>query len=224
MARLEFGYCKALVQTGRGVRNLGRQLVADPTQYVQMLSYIYRRDDDGEDPKGWQIDDERQARNVGELCREIVDYWNIVKAFTLNEAFDGPAFKKWIVMCRAAASDVARGEIVDFKIGTMLAWKAHKAKEAWPSLDVCDVLEFGTDAMREGFSNGVFNARGMTSRGAYEGGQQERTLAQRFDEYASALEISYPKVAATIRGLADGYRRDGDWNDRRARLNQIHDL
>jgi hypothetical protein len=33
----------------------------------------------------------------------------------------------------------------------------------------------------------------MTSRGAYEGGQQERRLAQRFDDYALALEVSPPK-------------------------------
>lgn len=224
VANLEFGYCHALVQTGRGLRDLGRQLVADPAQYIQMLSYIYRRDDDGKDPESWEIADERHARNIGELCRKIVDHWNVVKAFTLDEAFDGLAFKDWIVRCRTAASNVARSEIVDFKIGTMLAWKAHKGQETWPSLDVCDVLEFGTDSMRNGFDNGVFNARGMTSRGAYEGGQQERNLAQRFDDYALALEVSHPKVAATIHGLADGYRRDGDRNDRQARLSQIYDL
>ncbi|WP_341703316.1 hypothetical protein [Ferrovibrio sp.] len=224
VARLEFGYCKALVQTGRGLRDLGRQLIGDPAQYVQMLSYIYRRDDDGEDPEGWQIADEQQARNVGELCREIVDYWNVVKGFTNDDSLDAVAFKTWISKCRTAATEVARSTIVDLKIGNMLAWKAHRGEAVWPCPEVCDILEIGADSMRDGFHTGVFNARGMTSRGAYEGGQQERNLAQRFDDYAAALEVRWPKVAATIRGLADGYRRDGDWNDRRARLNQIYDL
>jgi hypothetical protein len=60
--------------------------------------------------------------------REIVDRWNVAEAFTFDEAFDGLAFKDWIVKCRAAASNAAHNGIVDFKTGTILAWKAHKGQ------------------------------------------------------------------------------------------------
>lgn len=225
MAKLEFAFSMALVDTERGMPNLSRHFVEEPAEYVRMLSYVYPRTDDGNDPEGWKIADEKHEANIAETCSCVIEHWNVVKVFTHNDVLDVVAFKEWIDKCRAIASEVARGRIADFKIGTMLAWNAFRGEEVWPSPAVCDVLEhIGTDSMRDAFSSGVFNSRGMTTRDPFEGGQQERGVAKRFDDYAAVLEIKWPKLAATIRDLADGYRRDAESHDRQARLNQVRDL
>ena len=72
--------------------------------------------------------------------------------------------------------------------------------------------------MLRGFYTGAVNKRGVHSRGAYEGGDQERALAERFRRHAVALEDSHPHLAATLHDLAKAYDRDGVFEDLDAQL------
>jgi tRNA A-37 threonylcarbamoyl transferase component Bud32 len=60
---------------------------------------------------------------------------------------------------------------------------------------------------------GLRNKRGMTSRGLTEGGQQEYDLAARYNAWAEAIEVTHPRTAAALRGVAESYREEGRRND-----------
>ncbi len=55
---------------------------------------------------------------------------------------------------------------------------------------------------------GVYNERGFVTRGYAEGGQQERTLANKYRSWASGLAARWPLTAETLREIADGYELD----------------
>ena len=106
----------------------------------------------------------------------------------------------------------------DETLGGIFAWAPADADGSWPCLAVRNVLERTGKDVLHGFEVGVYNRRGTTSRSPWEGGDQERSLADRYREYASACRTSHPLVAATLDALADSYQRKGAWEDDQARL------
>ena len=87
-----------------------------------------------------------------------------------------------------------------------------------------DLLEDLTgNHVREGVEIGRFNSRGVTSRGMYQGGRQERTLAETYDDWSRRVAPRWPNTARILRDLARTYRewaereddRDEQWRDQR---------
>ena len=74
--------------------------------------------------------------------------------------------------------------------------------------------------MRRGFSIGVFNKRGMTSRFPTEGGEQERVLSRSFSEMAAKVLHTHPLVASVLESIAMSYDRDAQKEDIEARLDE----
>jgi hypothetical protein len=62
----------------------------------------------------------------------------------------------------------------------------------------------------------LFNARGTTTRGFHDGGEQERNLGKQYHRYADACQMRWPRVSATLRQLAIGYEADARFMDEQA--------
>ena len=67
--------------------------------------------------------------------------------------------------------------------------------------------------MLNGFYVGIYNKRRIVSRSLAEGGEQERELAENYDSYASDSAYEWPRVAGTLRRIADGYRNEARRRD-----------
>jgi len=70
-----------------------------------------------------------------------------------------------------------------------------------------------SDALREGFEIGKLNARGVTTRGALDGGVQEVVLADRYENDARQVATRWPSVARVLRNLAAHYRESARYED-----------
>ena len=57
MAQLEFMFIMALDRSKHGIPNIERQIAKSPALFVQVLALVFRRNDDGQDPPEWQIED-----------------------------------------------------------------------------------------------------------------------------------------------------------------------
>ena len=49
------------------------------------------------------------------------------------------------------------------------------------------------------------NKRGVVTKSPFEGGQQERELAEQYREYADRWNDTYPKVASILRKIGEYY-------------------
>lgn len=225
VARLEFGFAGTLTHGKRGPAALYEKLSTDPKLFVQMISYLYRRNDGGSDPQEWEIEDEKAAANIGELCWRVLHHWKRLPGQMPNGLIDSDAFKAWIVETRKLCAEHGRSEVGDSQIGQLLAHSPFEADGTWPCLPVRDLLEeSNSESLASGFSTGVYNKRGVTCRAPFEGGQQERDLAEMYDVYAEKIETKWPRSAGVLRNIASRYRREGEWHDRDARLNDLRDL
>jgi hypothetical protein len=132
---------------------------------------------------------------------------------------DGDHLTRWVRAARLAFSESDRADIGDEEIGRVLAASPPGADSAWPAEPVRELIEtLGSPSIESGLHVGVINARGVTSRGVYDGGAQERDLAARYLGWAKAIAASSPRTSRVLRRLAESYERDARRMDEEAQI------
>lgn len=71
------------------------------------------------------------------------------------------------------------------------------------------------------FETEIFNNRGITIRGVFDGGDQERVLADWFSNMGDKVMPEYPSVGAVLKRLAKTYYSQGKEEDEAARLDML---
>jgi hypothetical protein len=133
--------------------------------------------------------------------------------------------KEWVTQCRRLCQEHGRKAVGDIVIGNHLAYAPTDDDGTWPCIPLREIIEeSGTEDICQGLHTGVNNKRGVTSRARFDGGAQERAIAEKYDDYAKAVEAKWPRTAAMLIGIADDYRRQAEQHDRRSRLDERSDL
>lgn len=214
IALLEWRYLPLLQHDG-DMPALQRLLSSDPRTFVQMIELVFRprsaRNMEGVEQSAR---DTTVAGNAYRLLRE----WKVVPGTNEDGVVEADDLHAWLNEARRLLKGADRFEIGELQVGEVLAHSPEDADGTFPSLPVREVLETAPDErLARGFLIGVFNKRGVTSRGMTEGGQQEYDLADQYAAWAEAVQASHPRTAAALRDIANSYREEGQRNDEEAR-------
>jgi hypothetical protein len=217
MARFEFAFFRLLEHT-RQPRVLSSVLAKDPAVFVDLAKRVYRG---RREPKADLSEQEQQLVNQA---------WWVLKGWTGypgcrdDGTVDVGVLNAWIKGARLQFSESDRADIGDELIGESLARSGEGQDGAWPAEPVREIIEtIGSEKLENGFIIGRRNARGMTTRGPYEGGGQERALADKYRGWSKAVKAASPRTARILRALADTYEDDGRREDIRAELDADRD-
>ena len=187
---------------------LERRLARDPGFFVDILSLVYR-------PRGADVDDVEVPEHVATNAYRLLGEWEIVPGSTegMGEV-DAEELERWVESARELLSNADRVEIGDVEIGKVLAHARGDEDGTWPTKPVRDLLDkLASPEVEEGFEIQIRNNRGVTTRGAYEGGGQERELVKRYDDLASRIRDGWPRTAAVLAALARSYEREAQAHD-----------
>lgn len=225
MAQLEFASIELIPPRECNVPHLEKQIEESPLMFVFLLSLVTKRRSEGQDPAEWHIEDPilqgimaRRAYSVLNALRRLPGQDDIGK---INLS----VLTNWIFEARRLALKHGRIGICDQQIGQWLSRLPSQEDAPWPSRTICNVLEsICSDEVASGFSMGVFNARGATSRRPYEGGRQEWDLAAKYRLWAEAWMIEFPFVSKSLNAIADSYEREAERHDHEAEVRQRLDL
>jgi len=104
------------------------------------------------------------------------------------------------------------------EIGKVFAYSRDESDGTWPTLPIRNAIEsLASDDVDAGFINGIYNKRGVTTRGLTDGGRQEYELADTFENFASKVMSEWPRTGALLRSVSEGYRIQGRREDEEAR-------
>lgn len=212
LAQLEFMYVEVLDHSEYGIPTLERELAAEPRLFMQLVSLVYRRRDDGEDPAEWTIGDKERRAAAATSSFSVLRRASRIPGTQDDGSVDGNTLLKWIEDVRALGRSHGRIESADYSIGELLA-KAPPGKDGiWPCEGVRQVLDaVASQDIARGLSIGRYNLRGAQWRGA--GGQQERDLATQYRGWAKAVAFQWPFTAKFLEQLAHTYDREAVWHD-----------
>jgi hypothetical protein len=128
---------------------------------------------------------------------------------------DPAVLAAWNIETRQRASEAGRLSATEHMLGEAYArFASRQAWEKWLPVPVADILDQpDSSKLQEGFAIGVHNSRGVTTRGPYDGGAQERQIGAKFREAADRYSLTHPRLAASIRDVAASYDRQASQND-----------
>jgi transcriptional regulator with XRE-family HTH domain len=216
LARLEWAYLGLLNGHPASPVTLHARLRDNPDFFVEVLGLIVpSKNEPDEDKKDVSEEDKARIQNARLLLRS----WHEVPGSRDDGTVDEKLLLGWVRKARALAEEQGRLEVCDSQIGEVLAYDLERPGEPWPAIPVRDTIEeIGTDEVFRGFQWGIGDQRGKYWKPPAEGGDQGRALATKYRDFAEASKIEWPKTAAVLRRVAQGYEEDARREDAEAAL------
>ena len=210
IAQLEVPYIHIMHEWQRQPA-LHREILRQPSLFADFISWVFKRLDGS---MGSDVDEETR-RNRAEAAFTVLCGLRGLPGQDDNDAIDADVLGAWVNEARRLCHERDRGDIGEEQIGQILGNAPVGADGVWPCEPVRDLLDaVGSQHVGQGFTTGKFNLRGVTYRGMFDGGEQERSLADGYRADAARIASSWPFTAQLLRRLADGYQSDARQFDR----------
>lgn len=212
LLQLEFQLVSAFGQfVAESTFELHRELIEEPGQLLFMISKAYKHDERKDEKLS-----EADAR-LASVCGQILMYTKMTPGLKRDGSFSEDQCRKFVAHLKKRAGEGGYTTGTQIVLGELAAHAPETANGDWPPSCICELLEAPeNDTLRGTFQTGVYNKRGITSRSPYDGGDQEREIVKKYDNYAERCQMEYPIAAETLSNIADSYRRDGTHHDRDA--------
>lgn len=220
---LETLYLSLLTRVGTqvGVPHLEAELASNPESFVQLLKWLCQPKNKDRQRKEHEGLSAEQRQNAAERSYLMLEAWKKIPGMQEDGMIDEAELREWIDVARALARECDRLEVADRCIGQLLA-KYSEDSPYWPERTIFQVIEdINTEELKEGYSVGMLKKRGVTTRGAFDGGGIEHERAEYFGELASELVFDYPNVSEVFRRLQDDYGRLGNRHDEMAERDRL---
>ncbi|WIW88095.1 hypothetical protein K3M67_14200 [Sphingobium sp. V4] len=214
LVQLEFALIRALgFEEEQHAKSLYRVLMSRPEVFLELLCLIYK-------PRnGPPRDADDQQKGAAENAWHILHACERQPGTNPDGSIDGDLAIQFVEDARRLATEQDRLEVCDITLGQILAHAPNGADGFWPGDSARVLLERApSEDMLRGFYTGSMNKRGVHSRAAYEGGDQERELAAHYRHHANGLEETHPQVGKALHELARSYDRHGAIEDLDAKL------
>ena len=214
IAYLELPFLPALHSGGRPNLALYRVISSEPALFADLVTSLYKRDDGQTDAMG-----NAQAIPVSsEIYVQIIFGAGEMPGKTKDGNVDYERLSTWVNEARRLCAERGRTTGGDNLIGHLLTKSPDGEDGAWPGEPVRELLESlpptGVQRIGNGFVSGRMSQRGVTSRSAFAGGDQERELTHKYRQHAAMMDSKWPHTATLLRRIADAYQRQAQQHDR----------
>jgi hypothetical protein len=213
IARREFAYLPFFPY---GETNLSlHQLMAEsPEFFVEVLCAVFRP------ASGERQEPTPEQRAVASVGYRLLGQFHLVPG-EVSGQIHADILKAWVDGVRELAKKEDRAKIADEYIGHVIAYAPAEPDGTWPHRAIRDLLE---DVKSQRVESGVLieraNMRGVVRKAMYEGGGQERALADQAREWAAAA-AAWPRTHAMLLKLAEMWAVDASYEDQRARQDEM---
>ena len=212
LAQYEFALFR-LIEHHRQPRALFKALSSDYKGYVDLVSRVFR----GKDQPERRLDESEAA--LARHALWVLMHWNRLPGLDDSGAIDGAHLKEWVTEARLLFSENGRADIGDEQIGQVLSNSPAGDDGIWPAEPVRDIIEIvGSADIESGIVVGSLNRRGVTSRGVFDGGGQERDLAAKYRERSRATATTARRTSRVLRLIAESYERQARQHDAEAKV------
>lgn len=220
-AGLEFAYLDVLARPFHGedkhqIPNLERYIEEHPEMFVQAIVWAYKRKNGGNDPSKFRIGEEREhlAERGYRLLEAIERIPGQDRATTEEKS---RKLAEWVSIVRQSCAELDRENIADICIGKLLSHSPVGEDGVWPNEVVRDLMEdVHSEDIMNGARTGIYNARGVYWRG--DGGKQERELAEKYQNWANALQFTHSFVSSFLMSIVEIYEKEAKEQDAKAKI------
>lgn len=199
---------------------LHRFMADDPKFFVELLcsAFLPKDIDRDRDPEPTQ-DERERAKSAYTLLSTM----HIIPGTRSDGSIDEKYLRDWIDRVSLESIQQGRKDIAEIFIGHILAHAPHDIEDgAWPHRSVRNVIEsLNNPQINSGIRTERINMRGTYSKSLYEGGAQERKIAETYRGWADKSRSHWPRVARFLEFLAEGWEADAKREDDEAEKDKL---
>lgn len=201
LAGLEFGYYEILHSEEYGTPNLFAEIFSSPEFFIDLICLAYKPQNSESEPIS------ESMLSAAQTASSLLFNGRGIPGGDLNEEVNSKIFFDWVKKVRELANEKDRLAVTDLTIGAWLSdWPCNKNLEFWPNTVIAELLDQeDCEDIRRGFSTGVQNSRGVSSRNPYDGGNQEREIANKFESFATTWGTEKPNLVGMIEDMAKSF-------------------
>lgn len=172
---------------------------------------------------------EQEEPNPSEMEKDRAEYaWHILQSWhsppgIVAETVNGDLLRQWVQDARCLAAEKDRVAVTDQHIGHVLYYSPSDPTDCiWPHIKLRQLLEeLQSHDIEIGIENEQFNSRGVTTKGLYEGGKQEREIAIKWRAWADAINLRWIRTKSLLERIADSWERHAQKEDERAEKDRL---
>jgi hypothetical protein len=179
---------------------------------------MYKRDDKKADsiPKGVT---KEQRKQRGENAWHVFNSWKLLPG-SEGQTVAQDVLERWIATAREGCAKIGKTIGGDIQIGAMLSRALPDSSGAWPPTAVRNIIEaLRSKTVEEHVIVGLYNGQGWVARSP--GGGRERQLSVQYRTWATIAAESWPRTAAMLRQIADGFSGDAKSWDIESQLDDL---
>lgn len=203
--KVEWAYLRLLDQ-GREAKPklLESRLANYPEFFWEVLSLVYRSKKKDEPQK--ELTEELKA--IASNAWHLLHNWKTLPGIQEDGSFDSSKFLLWLQRVKELCSESGHLDIALITIGEVLIHPPADPDGLWIHRTIGEALnDRDSEDMRNGYRDGLFNARGFHT--VDPTGKPEKELAEQFRQKAEDVEnAGFQRLATTLRSLADNYERE----------------
>ena len=223
LAHLELMFIEELDHTEHGIHNLETQLAKTPTLFVQMLVWVFKRNDDGEDPTESRPSNSNHRALVKSKTNVLFRRASRVPGTQADGSINLKELKKWLEQARSRARQYGLMDIGDRMIGQLLSRCRAGADGVWPCEPVRDAIEgIASTEIRIGMIDRICNSQEATFH--IGGGERERELAGLYRSWSNKIDIEHPYTSELLERIACRYDGAAELWDARVNVRQRSDI
>ena len=189
-------------------RTLRRIILKDPKVFVDVVSvaFLPEHREYGADSEPKKLDSTSQESAI--RAHSLLQSYAHIDD-NPQEEMDLDSLIEWVTETRRLLVEVDRVTIGEQYIGQILGSLPAESGEIRPAFVVRNLLEHvRSNNIELGVHLVMRNSRGVTSRGAESGGDQELELATKYREHAQRSANRWPRTARIFREMAESYEHE----------------
>lgn len=203
--RVEWAYLPLLDgYHGERPKYLENRLASDPEFFCEVIRSIYlSNNEDSAEP----VSTEQSSAIATNAYRLLLD-WRTPPGSQADGSLNAIEFSSWLKQVITICEVSGHLEVAMLTIGSVLVHAPADSDGLWLHRGVAETLNAkDAEAMRQGYSSGIFNSRGVYS--VDPSGGAELQLAQKYRQRSESIEnAGYPRLAQTLKIIANDYEAD----------------
>ena len=192
------------------------QLSKDPSFFVDLLTFLYKPDDGNDEETN--MDEAIRDANASRAFH-LFYHWKKIPSVSPDGKIDKDALENWVNEVLRIAAEKKRVAVAQIQLGGLFANYDERNDDA------CDLFAIMEKIDDEAFFNnyrvGLFNKRGSTVRGPYDGGDIEKGNEYLFEGLYSRYHKHFPRVSNEFKKLAAEYEQIAKQMDDEADLTKL---
>ena len=219
LLQLEWAFLPSLVHHSEEVclNLIYSQLSKDPSFFVELLTYLYKPDDETEEEENDTDEKTKQANSSRAF--HLFYHWDKIPYVSQEGVVDVQALTDWVKEALRIAGEKNRITAAYIQLGGLFAHYGEGGEHASDLFYVMETID--NTSFFNNYRVGLFNKRGSTVRGPYEGGEIERGNESFFKDLYERYHVQFPKVAKVFKDLAAEYAGMAKQMDEEADLTKL---